>query len=522
MFSVVSNGVTRATLTGLEAYSSYQISIKGLDNNGESVEGLLDSVETHSDRPQVKLDKGQAAPYTQAIKFTWTPPQPQLDEATCQKQHGELDGFFVQLYGLDPWSPEGLIKQINLSDINTGLFYASQLKPFSSYKLKVYVRNRNGLYNAGLPLEINATTRPHIPEAPVETKAHPTTSESIHLRWQPHQPPTGSITKYKVRYGPLSEPMDWKAEKEVANETNYCSNMSKKFKFVCIEVHGLEANTTYLFQVQSFNADIAQGSDYSKPFKATTDPLKGQTQQIVSPTEPSTTNDFPLHPNNFVTKSSTTHLWVIIVSFVIIVILILVISALIYKIKKYKLKQKYQMQSHHHGRANGQSQPQSLDVSALGSYYPSMTTIDYSVAYHVRDIQARQLPAPPQPSQAIQEDLYENDPDLLANVNHRDPRSSTPKIRLSTVSRPLSEQVTSTTSAQIECTDLDGYLRPTFPERPPSSATVQLSDHATVIPTESYVSAVQLEAQQPRTISPVMTTESHPLISLSSPASTFI
>lgn len=186
----------------------------------------------------------------------------------------------------------------------------------------------------------------------------------------------------------------------------------------------------------------------------------------------------------------------IIVSFCIIVILILVISALVYKIKKYKLKQKYETAR---PRVHpGGSAPQSLDVSALGSFYPSMSTIDYTVAYHVRDIQNRQLPEIPT-QETIKEDLYENEPDLIL--------TSTPKRQ--------------------ESSDYEGaYLKPTFQRTQPeqsSQRSKQDHHHATVIPTESYVSTVQLEAalppmfhQPPRTISPMVTNEAHPLISITS------
>ena len=78
---------------------------------------------------------------------------------------------------------------------------------------------------------------------------------------------------------------------------------------------------------------------------------------------------------------------------------------------------------------------ESLNVTALGSYYPSMSTIAYnvpSVAYQVRDIQNRKLPDPPSPTllSEVEQELYENtnltyltptasttSPDLIANVN---------------------------------------------------------------------------------------------------------
>ena len=42
---------------------------------------------------------------------------------------------------------------------------------------------------------------------------------------------------------------------------------------MCYRVRGLNANTTYFFQVQAFNANFSQPSDFSPNFEATTDPL---------------------------------------------------------------------------------------------------------------------------------------------------------------------------------------------------------------------------------------------------------
>ncbi len=152
-------------MTGLKAYSVYAIAIKGQDNSGGDSnieESHLASAETLDDRPQVQADNGVAVPGKQAITFSWTSANPQLNEATCQAQNGKMDGFFVQLYGLDPWSPEGLVKEQNLSD-STPYYYVSNLRPYSSYKLTVFVRNSNGLIDPSLPLIIPAQTQPHIP-----------------------------------------------------------------------------------------------------------------------------------------------------------------------------------------------------------------------------------------------------------------------------------------------------------------------------------------------------------------------
>ena len=98
---------------------------------------------------------------------------------------------------------------------------------------------------------------------------------------------------------------------------------------------------------------------------------------------------------------------------VVIIVLVIVVAFLVYKIKMYKLKQKYE--SRRHGSvASNPGQFESLNVTALGSYYPgSLSTIAYnvpSVAYQVRDIQSRKLPDPPSPTllNEVEQELYEN------------------------------------------------------------------------------------------------------------------
>ena len=70
--------------------------------------------------------------------------------------------------------------------------------------------------------------------------------------------------------------MIWKKELEISNSSNLCSKQSKNFKFACTNVDGLKANTTYLFQVQTFNfkfnSDESQSGSWSSEFEARTDP----------------------------------------------------------------------------------------------------------------------------------------------------------------------------------------------------------------------------------------------------------
>ena len=339
--------------------------------------------------------------------------------------------------------------------------------------------------------------------------------------------------------------MDWKAQVTVPLGTNYCPNMSTQFKFVCIVIDNLSANTTYAFQVQAFNEGEPKGSAFSETFIATTDPV---VKNVTHDRKPETiTPSLQASNENEGYDTVSSHLILIIVSLVIIVILIIVVVSLVYKIKMFKLKQKYearQRQLSVHYNTSVIGSPQSLNVSALGNYFPSTTTIEYNVAHYVRDIQNRRLPDLPDPEHQIPvETPYENtdqSPDLIANVNTRKVSGKSPKIT-------ISPSLFSHLKPEPECTDTDGYLRPTFPVNPDfrarpmtSEESVRAEEHATVIATESYVSAVQLEAvaastasisatitastrQRPqptiRTISPIMTAESHPLISLSSTTS---
>ena len=74
--------------------------------------------------------------------------------------------------------------------------------------------------------------------------------------------------------------MIWKAELEMLNSSNLCSKQSKEFNFACANVHGLKADTTYLFQVQTFNfkfnSDESQSGSWSSEFEARTDPDRNE------------------------------------------------------------------------------------------------------------------------------------------------------------------------------------------------------------------------------------------------------
>ena len=481
---------TKALVSGLEPYSIYTFNISSRIDNGFLVPLKTDfQAETDSARPQVQPQSGLAVAYTQAISFSWE--LGRLD-TTCQKQRGKFDGFYLEFYGLDPWHT-GLIMNDTVPE-NVLVYYAQNLKPFTAYQLMVYVRNQgqgspNGdLYNKDLPLKLKAQTRPHRPQPPKNTRAS-VVKQDIHLRWQPSTPLTGQIKDYKLRFGPKTVPkMVWQQELMIiANQTDLCSTIIKKERFVCTIIPQLKANTTYAFQVQAFNVNVTQPSDFSDAFEATTDPLP----QVQTP-KPQTVEEPEEEEEPKTLHSFSSQVIVIsVLTVIVIIVLVIIIAALIYKNKMIKLKAQYEA-----SQRQLQIHDLSRSLSVIG-YNESIadTTITSVSNYRAGHIQNRRLPDPPMPSQA--QDFYVNNPDLIANVRDIEDDEEDDHYL-----KPM--------TFEEEAVNND-YLKPTF-EYPKSDTDAILrvgQQHSTIIPTESY--AVTLEP--PRTISPLsQDNEIRPLI----------
>ena len=108
---------------------------------------------------------GHADPQIQSINFRWDRVDPRLNKTLCQNQKGQMDGYYVKLIGPTEAGPYGLVSEKNLSDI-TPHYLVNGLLPYTKYKLEVYVKNSNGLYNPDLALEIFGQTKPYIPNPP--------------------------------------------------------------------------------------------------------------------------------------------------------------------------------------------------------------------------------------------------------------------------------------------------------------------------------------------------------------------
>ena len=80
-----STTATKASFEKLEAYSTYNVSIEGLDSDSQKIRGHL-KVETLSDQPNLRPTEGTAKPQVQAIHFGWANQPIIYDETTCKLQ----------------------------------------------------------------------------------------------------------------------------------------------------------------------------------------------------------------------------------------------------------------------------------------------------------------------------------------------------------------------------------------------------------------------------------------------------
>lgn len=460
----------QVVLINLKPYSRYKVGIVARLRDGSSVSQYLDDVETLSDVPQTKPEPAHpsSTTFNQAIHFYWSAPSRQK----CENQQGIPDGYYYELWGLDEWVKKKVPLQHGVLSQNVLEYYAQRLTAYTSYKLLVFALNQGFLYNKNLPLELTNRTLSHIPAPPSLQNASPTSPESIHLRWAPKYPPTGIITQYIVRYGTLENANNqtvWRGELEVSQDDNYCHHSPPSF---CHVIHDLQANQTYAFQIKAYNDNVTQGSKYSDILYATTDP----DPSLTTFSSPSTSSEKGVENEKSGVENENsaldTPVIALIASLVIILVLALIGTAIVYRVKMKKLKMRYEQRLSDSVQNYGEA----------ASVSTNMTTANYiaSVASQIEEIQSRRLPEPPPSRNKSLERHYcdigvENlrqQPDLLEHGNK--------------YKREREE-------------DLEGYLKPTFPRiREEENQIEENGDekHKTVIPTESYVTAVQFVEQQ--------------------------
>ena len=295
-------GLTIGTSNSLKPYSEYEIQIRSLSTSlrktliARTKSGEPDNI------PMVDTSQTTRAT-TQSINFFWK----SSEEKECKLQNGIPDGYRVELWGKDKWALPNQVRGDNnilietRNNIESGYYYAQNLKPYTNYLLKVFNKNireetentigSTDLYNHKKYHRINIQTLPTKPDPVRHLEAKSQSYSSVHLRWVPSYPPTGRIAKYILKEGEISDKtgsITWTNFKEFdpSKQASLCSsttmNMNTSFNDpYCCVISDLIPETTHFFSVQVFNVNVSIGSEFSETFNVTTD-----SSPLALPTSP--------------------------------------------------------------------------------------------------------------------------------------------------------------------------------------------------------------------------------------------
>jgi len=397
--------------------------------------------------------------FEKAINFIWQDPE----ESECIHQNGRQDGYEVVLEGRDPWH-WGKIEQKYNQTVDS--YLAQNLMPYTSYKLYVYSKNKGNLVNLEIPLEIQERTIETRPLPPTNLTAKAVSEQSIHISWNPSYPPTGLIRKYELAIGTIykdnDSPIVWTKTVEVGlthqgacigKKERRSATLSNSF---CYVFYGLKSGSHYAFRIKAYNKNVESPSIWSE----VTDVWTESSPDIITPSVTPTPSPPDTSSQPSVGFSNTTIIIVLCLA-AGIVLMGVVVTALVYKLKIIRLKQ--QIRNEETWNQNNRT------ISQSSSYIPGASastqmTETYLASLHSQtpsEIQRRRLPEPPPLRNRA--DTITSDPryaeayELASLPSYLDMTSS----RRESTATP--SQLESTRIQEEECTDIDGYLRPTFP-----------------------------------------------------------
>ena len=133
------------TEENLHPYSTYSVFIKVTTGNFQRINSSA-SFKTEAGVPGRNPDfKGTVETLTQSLRFHWS------DPSQCEFLNGRLEKYQVELLGLDPWVEQVIDLPYDTTFLED--FYAQNLKPFTSYLLRVYTWNKGDLVSRE-PLDI--------------------------------------------------------------------------------------------------------------------------------------------------------------------------------------------------------------------------------------------------------------------------------------------------------------------------------------------------------------------------------
>ena len=384
----------------------------------------------------------------------------------------------------------------------------------------------------------------------------------MHLSWTPAHPPTGDIARFEVGY--RQEARYWSSPTEVSllhqgacvEAAELRSRRAASASF-CYVFNDLRPATIYGFRIRAFNRDVEEASEWSAVVAVTTQaapppapPLPAPASNVTAPAPPPTPTPRPAPPApplDLPTNSSqgagagageeaepsSYHTLTLVVGLLFgLVFLGVTVTALVYKLKIVRLKQ--QMRSEelwNHGRDPGElshsvsyvggasTSTRFSDLNATYSTYATISAASLNTSFAAAEIQARRLPEPPPGPAAGNRAALVTEPEYCyasyelealpgpgqgqgpgyLDMSRSPSRRHSATLESTRIQEELQEE---------ECTDTEGYLRPTFPNtdllspvRPPDTEPGQrrLSGPGpeAVIEPESYEVPGDLRPRQP-------------------------
>lgn len=344
----------------LHPFSKYEVQIRSITTRFSKTFEVATKAGYPDTVPKNSTNRINVATF-HSIRFYWEA----SNEEDCRLQNGILDGYRAELWGLDKWVKPKKTNIINgdhyleTKNVEVGFYLAQNLKPYSNYQLRVFNRNIKDdnpssldtpeLYNHAKYLKINVQTQPGVPKPPTELQATPLATNnkgnsysSAHLRWVPSYPPTGRISKYRLRRGELNDTgalvfrefrdFDPASERSLCSSSTVDMNSSFHDPYCCV-IGELQPNSTYFFEVQVFNLGVSEGSDFSETFNVTTEPFiealktTPPTNPDVNHTEKQTNTNAPpiINPGVSTPETANSHGTTIIIVLSIGILLLLVI-----------------------------------------------------------------------------------------------------------------------------------------------------------------------------------------------------
>ena len=218
--------------------------------------------------------------YGQALTFHWRKPD-------CRDLNGPHQDYVVELEGLDPWD-KGAKELLDNTPVFES-FYVQGLKPFTSYLLRVFTRNKGG-FQSLVSLDIKARTLETVALPPTNIHLKAISPTSVHMQWSPAWPPTGKVKMFKISFRQQDKYWSQPTEVDLTHRgacvktreqravPGYSSQQGEEF---CYVFNNLSEDTKYGFRIKTYNKGVEDDPEWSEVVNVTTPPLEKEEEPAV-------------------------------------------------------------------------------------------------------------------------------------------------------------------------------------------------------------------------------------------------